>query len=426
MSGDPGDSEEPAFSQRNSAEPRPSGRRPLFEGNHTEGWLDELLILAERLPIDRGVRPVVAECVEQAARLLPECAVGACVADAGGEPIVELRIPDHRNSSPGHDPTRLFPSFAYEKVFELGGDLVGATLHIASDNANIELASSLEATLAERAARVLRGGIRHAIVFQRARQSSRDVQRLQAKFIQAEKLASLGQIVAGVVHELNNPLTSIVAYSDFLRKKAKLDGADEGDIERLRRIGEAAQRILKFSRDLVAYARPSSDIPGPVMLHEVIEKALVFCEHEFSESGVQVSCNLSVMPPVRGIAGQLTQVFVNLFTNAAHAMNQHGGSLTIIAQPQPADDLVLVDVADEGSGIAPQDLEQIFEPFFTTKTDGRGTGLGLSIVREIVVSHGGTLTAKSSPGKGSVFTVALPLAAVPASLTPPPSSGPSR
>jgi signal transduction histidine kinase len=159
------------------------------------------------------------------------------------------------------------------------------------------------------------------------------------------------------------------------------------------------------------------------MLHEVIEKALVFCEHEFSESRVQVSCNLSVMPPVRGIAGQLTQVFVNLFTNAAHAMNQRGGSLTISAQPQPANDLVLVDVADEGTGIAPQDLEQIFEPFFTTKTDGRGTGLGLSIVREIVVSHGGTLTAKSSPGKGSIFTVALPLAAVPASLTPPPSSG---
>jgi len=423
MSGDPEDSEQPDFSGRASSEPVPSGRRPLFEGTHAESWLDELLILAERLPSDRGVKKVVEECVDQAARLLPECAIGACVADAGGEPVIELRIPEHEKSGTSHDPTRLFPDFAHEKVFELGGDLIGATLHIASQNPNIEQASSLEAKIAERAARVLRGGIRHAIVFQRARQSSLDVQRLQAKFIQAEKLASLGQIVAGVVHELNNPLTSIVAYSDFLRKKAKTDGADAGDVERLRRIGEAAERILKFSRDLVAYARPSSDIPGPVMLHEVIEKALVFCEHEFSESSVQVSCNLSVMPPVRGIAGQLTQVFVNLFTNAAHSMNLRGGSLTISAQPQPSSDLVLVDVADEGSGIAPQDLEQIFEPFFTTKTDGRGTGLGLSIVREIVVSHGGTLTAKSIPGKGSVFTVALPLAAVPASLTPPPSSG---
>jgi two-component system, NtrC family, sensor kinase len=422
MSGEPEDSERALRSARPS-DPLPSGRRPLFEGTHGESWVDDLLILAERLPIDCGVKRVVEECVDQAARLLPQCAIGACVADASGEPIVELRMPKHQHSSTSHDPTRLFPGFAYEKVFELGGDLVGATLHIASQNPNIELASSLESTIAERTARILRGGIRNATVFQRARQSSRDVQRLQAKFIQAEKLASLGQIVAGVVHELNNPLTSIVAYSDFLRKKAKKESAEEGDIERLRRIGEAAQRILKFSRDLVAYARPSSDIPGPVMLHEVIEKALVFCEHEFSESHVQVSCNLSVMPPVRGIAGQLTQVFVNLFTNAAHAMNQQGGALTISAQPQPSNDLVLVDVADEGTGIAPQDLEQIFEPFFTTKTDGRGTGLGLSIVREIVVAHGGTLTAKSIPGKGSVFTVALPLAAVPANLTPPPSSG---
>jgi signal transduction histidine kinase len=427
MSGDAEDSDHPGFAERKSSEPIPSGRRPLFEGTHAEGWLDELLILAERLPIDRGVKKVVEECVDLAAVLLPQCAIGACVADAGGEPIVELRIPEHENSGTSHDPTRLFPDFAYERVFELGGDLVGATLHIASQNPNLDLSTSLEATIAERAARVLRGGIRHALVFQRARQSSLDVQRLQAKFIQAEKLASLGQIVAGVVHELNNPLTSIVAYSDFLKKKAQMDGADSGDVERLRRIGEAAERILKFSRDLVAYARPSSDIPGPVMLHEVIEKALVFCEHEFSESSVQVSCSLSpVIPPVRGIAGQLTQVFVNLFTNAAHAMNQSGGSLTISAHPQPAAELVLVDVADEGTGIAPQDLEQIFEPFFTTKTDGRGTGLGLSIVREIVISHGGTLTAKSSQGRGSVFTVALPLAAVPASLTPPPSSGHKR
>ena len=229
--------------------------------------------------------------------------------------------------------------------------------------------------------------------------------------------------MAGVVHELNNPLTSIVAYSDFLRKKAQANGGDDGDLERLRRIGEAAQRILKFSRDLVAYARPSSDVPAPVMLAEVIEKALVFCEHEFSENSVAVSCNLPLaMPPVRGIAGQLTQVFVNLFTNAAHAMNESGGSLLISAQLQASNELVLVEVADEGTGIAPQDLDQIFEPFFTTKTDGRGTGLGLSIVREIVTSHGGSLTAKSRPGKGSVFIVTLPLAAVPASLLPPPSS----
>src|SRR5690606_18109314 len=149
-------------------------------------------------------------------------------------------------------------------------------------------------------------------------------------------------------------------------------------------IGEAAERILKFSRDLVAYARPSTDIPGPVVLNEVIDKAIVFCEHEFGKNGIAVHQAIEAdLPPVRGIAGQLTQVFVNLFTNAAHAMQQTGGTLEITAQLLD-EEMVLVQVADSGVGIPDQDIEQIFEPFYTTKVDGAGTGLGLSIVRDIV------------------------------------------
>ena len=170
----------------------------------------------------------------------------------------------------------------------------------------------------------------------------------------------------------------------------------------------------------MSYARPSSEVPGPVALHDVIEKALVFCEHEFSKHSVITECDLQPrLPAVRGIAGQLTQVFVNLFTNAAHAMSQQGGRLSVKVRHQPGNEVLIVDVADEGGGIAEQDLEQIFEPFFTTKSDGRGSGLGLSIVREIVKAHGGALSAKSTLGGGSVFSVELPLAAIPASLVPP-------
>jgi signal transduction histidine kinase len=229
--------------------------------------------------------------------------------------------------------------------------------------------------------------------------------------IQAEKLASLGQIVAGIVHELNNPLTSILAYADYLARKrrARAHDADlEDDLERLRRIEEAASRILKFSRDLVAYARPSAEIPGPVSLSDVIGKALGFCEHEFNRIRIE-RLVAEDLPPIRGVSGSLIQVFVNLFTNAAHAMSE-GGRLRIRARVEPAARAVLVDIEDEGLGIEPENVSLIFEPFFTTKTEGRGTGLGLSIVRGIVDTHGGTIAVRSVPGRGTVFTLTLPLA----------------
>jgi two-component system NtrC family sensor kinase len=124
------------------------------------------------------------------------------------------------------------------------------------------------------------------------------------------------------------------------------------------------------------------------------------------------------LPPVRGISGQLTQVFVNLFTNAAHAMYLTGGVLQIDAR-LAAEDAVVVEVADNGVGIPEEDLKQIFEPFFTTKVDGAGSGLGLSIVRDIVTQHGGTLSADRRPDRGTVFRLNLPVVAVPPSMRPP-------
>jgi two-component system NtrC family sensor kinase len=408
------------------SQPAPSGQRPSLDPGAAPPWLQELLDLSLALPCDEGLLAVVKPAVDCTARLLPGCAVGACVTDElGGAPIVEYRLPPGEGPELGHDPARLFPRFSHEIVSEL--DNTGSTFHVASQRAPLE-PGSRDRAVTQRAARVVAAAIERARAFQRVRESRHDLQKLQAQVIQAEKLASLGQIVAGVVHELNNPLTSIVAYSDYLKKKAVKQQADQRDIddtvERLRRIGEAAERILKFSRDLVAYARPSADIPGPVALQEVIDKALVFCEHEFSESKVAVKREVvDYVPPVRGIAGQLTQVFVNLFTNAAHAMFGRGGELRIKMSVADCCDTLLVEVEDDGCGIAAEDMEQIFEPFFSTKTDGRGTGLGLSIVRDIVNAHGGSLSAKSAPGAGSVFSLKLPLAALPPSLMPPPKGG---
>jgi signal transduction histidine kinase len=403
--------------RRSSERPAASGHRVATEPAYEDALLDQLLELSHSLPIDQGVAVVARQAVEQLAWLFPGCAVGACVADPEGAPLIEYRLPTGADPDLGRDPTRLFPLFTEEWIHQL--DESGSTFHIASPGGD----HGPETAMAERAGRVLAAGLRRARTYQHAHLGKHDLQRLQAQVIQAEKLASLGQIVAGVVHELNNPLTSIVAYSDYLRKKAqrqKSDGHDTADtIERLRRISEAAERILKFSRDLVAYARPTADVPGPVPIGEVIEKALIFCEHEFAENRVTIRQELPEnLPLVRGIAGQLTQVFVNLFTNAAHAMNGGGGELRI--RLAPSGEWLQVDIADDGCGIDAADLEQIFEPFYTTKTDGRGTGLGLSIVRDIVKAHGGVLLAKSAPGTGSVFSLTLPLAALPPSMMPPP------
>jgi two-component system, NtrC family, sensor kinase len=421
MTGKPSD-EAPLSPRR--TRPSASGPRASLDADAPTLWLEQIFDLHCDLPVDTGLEELLDQFLDRLAPLLPACAVGACVVDTRGQPLVVLRMPPGSDGDPGRDPTRLFPRLSLELVLPLGPELAGSTLHLASDDTAIMNTGSNQARIVRAAARVLNSAVRQVLALARARESSADLHRLQAQVIQAEKLASLGQIVAGVVHELNNPLTSIVAYSDYLRKRAIERAAEPEDVERLRRIGEAAERILKFSRDLVAYARPSSDIPAPVMLREVVDKALVFCEHEFGESQVEIDCSIPVsLPPVRGIAGQLTQLFVNLFTNAAHAMNTRGGRLTINASPRGTD-AMLVEVADEGVGIEAGDLEQIFEPFFTTKTDGRGTGLGLSIVREIVEAHAGTLSARSTPGKGSVFSVVLPLAAVPPSLAPPPKSEP--
>ena len=142
----------------------------------------------------------------------------------------------------------------------------------------------------------------------------------------------------------------------------------------------------------------------------------MFCEHEFTEASVTVERHLEAdAPPVRGVAGQLTQVFVNLFTNAAHAMRPAGGTLTVSTRSELERDALRVEVSDQGIGIADAALSRIFEPFYTTKAKGQGTGLGLAIVRDILAALGGDLSAESEPGRGSTFTVRLPLLAMPPS-----------
>ncbi|HYO57695.1 two-component system sensor histidine kinase NtrB [Archangium sp.] len=234
------------------------------------------------------------------------------------------------------------------------------------------------------------------------------VAQLEQRIIHAEKLASLGQLAASVAHEINNPMTAVVAYSESLLQRARMMGsAGAADAEKLRKILESGQRILRFTRDLTSYARPAKDKAERVQLNALLDRAVGYCEHVVAQTKVKVERDYGEVPALSGVPANLEQVFVNLITNACHAM-QPGGQVSLRTRREGREAVVWV--KDTGSGIEPTNLSRIFEPFFTTKREGQGTGLGLSIVQRIVEKHGGRLSVESELGHGTTFTVRLPLA----------------
>ena len=234
-----------------------------------------------------------------------------------------------------------------------------------------------------------------------------EIRSLQQQVIHTEKLATLGQVAAGVAHEVSNPLTFISVYANYLLKK--LDGSiDPSDVEKIRRIVDAAARIQTFTRELVTYGRPSRERSTVLDVHSLLERALSFCEHLIAQT--EVTARLEVEPGIKqieGIRGHLEQVFVNLITNACHAMEATGGVIRVTAR-MDGERWIVIETSDTGCGILPEHIGTVFEPFFTTKPEGLGTGLGLSIVRNIVTEHQGEIAVHSVPEQGAVFTVRLP------------------
>lgn len=371
--------------------------RHAAELAHAESFLDTLLRLSVELPMDRGLAEVGRIFLDCVTGIVDDVAWGASIVTDSGEALVLVRLPPGAPSLRGRDPARLFPSFPIERVFPLVDGAEGSTLHVAAA-ATPEAFGPFQLSVVERAALVFGAALARTRAFE---------------LRTTDRAASLGQIVAGVVHELNNPLTSILAYSQYLTTKLEShEQLDGGDQERLRRIGEAAERVLEFSRDLAAYARPRHEAEAALDPRQMLEKALVFCDHEFSTHRIRVETSFPSRPlRLFGVPGQLTRVFVNLFTNAVHAMAEAGsGLLRVEAAVDEQARSFVIDITDTGCGIAEAHRAQIFEPFFTTKASGRGTGLGLAIVRDILDSHGGTIAVRSTAAAGTTFRVALPIA----------------
>jgi PAS domain S-box-containing protein len=244
--------------------------------------------------------------------------------------------------------------------------------------------------------------------------SGRDVtelKRLEEQLIQAEKLAAMGQMLAGVAHELNNPLTAILGVTELLRERP---GSDEATKRQLDLTHRQARRAARIVQNLLEFSRPASPQKRPLDINTILERTLQLHEHSLRRNNIAVDFHPQPnLPEVVGDANQLVQVFLNLITNAEQAIREirDTGRIQIAFVTSPG--RLSVTIQDDGVGIRPEALPNLFDPFFTTKRPGGGTGLGLSISMSIVREHGGALEATMLPAGGAAFTVQLPIAGEP-------------
>ncbi|TNF23339.1 MAG: PAS domain-containing sensor histidine kinase [Deltaproteobacteria bacterium] len=235
------------------------------------------------------------------------------------------------------------------------------------------------------------------------RQARLERERLLEQVARADRLAAIGQLAAGVAHELNEPLGGILGFAE-LALAADVGPTARPDVRRIVDIALHARGIIK---QLLLFARQSSVERVPVDLRTVVAETLTFLETRCARQRVELVQDLAPVPTVAGNPGQLKQVLVNLVVNALHAMPD-GGTLTVRCRPDG--DAVALEVADTGVGMPPEVAAQVFDPFFTTRDIGEGTGLGLSVSHGIIVAHGGTIEVRSEPGRGASFSVRLPVA----------------
>jgi two-component system NtrC family sensor kinase len=239
--------------------------------------------------------------------------------------------------------------------------------------------------------------------------SARDIteqQRLQQQLIQSERLAAMGQMIAGVAHELNNPLTAILGVTEMLRDQSK----EETATRQLDLAHRQARRAAHIVQSLLVFSRPST--PRSTLLHlpDLLQRTLQLHEHSLRANHINVDLSARPdLPTVLGDSNQLTQVFLNLIVNAEQAIHEVRDHGTLRVRLGVVGERVLITFQDDGVGIRRELLPRIFDPFFTTKRPGRGTGLGLSICMGIIREHNGDISAQPLPDGGSVFTVSLPI-----------------
>jgi signal transduction histidine kinase len=235
----------------------------------------------------------------------------------------------------------------------------------------------------------------------------------QARLLQQHKMISLGRLAASVVHEINNPIAGILNYLRLMQKIIKRDALGKEQMEKFQKyLGFSESEIARCSQivsNLLAFSRKSKMEYGEINIHELIEKSVMLSQHKLDLQNIKIVIRIDEqVPVVTGDFNQIQQCVINLIFNAIDAMPD-GGHLGIQASHNLNKGLMEIRIKDSGKGIARQDLPHIFDPFYTTKTEGNSLGLGLSTVYGIIDRHKGTITVDSGVGKGTVFTIKLPV-----------------
>ncbi|HET8667763.1 MAG TPA: ATP-binding protein, partial [Terriglobales bacterium] len=239
-----------------------------------------------------------------------------------------------------------------------------------------------------------------------SRHNYENLKRLQAQLVQAEKLSAISQFVAGAAHEINNPLTAVIGYSDLLEQDCP-----EGDERRqwALKIGQQARRTQELVKHLLSFAKQAPGEKNPTDLNALLANAVELRELDLKGDHIRIAKRFDErIPPVPADANQLLQVWFHIIGNAIDAMSQNGGGLLTVSS-RLEDDIVIIEFADSGPGV--KDPQRIFDPFYTTKPIGKGAGLGLSACYGIISDHGGTITCDNRPEGGATFTLRFPTTA---------------
>jgi PAS domain S-box-containing protein len=328
-------------------------------------------------------------------------------------PLREVR--DARESRVFHDVARRFPDDPYLQargiqtsvavpVFDRKGDVVGFLN--ALDHRHRDFGPD--------DARILGLLARRAGEEMEEERRQEEIRASTQRLAHSERMASLGEVVAGVAHELNNPLGSVLGLAELLSRR---DDLSEGVRASVEKIAAEADRARKVVRNLLAFARQQEPQRDAVQVGDVVASALALREHDLAVAGIDVVREIAAgLKPVLADPHQLQQAFLNLVLNAEHARRDaHGrGRLTVRASSLPAGGQVCagpairIEFEDDGPGIPPENRHRIFEPFFTTKAVGTGTGLGLSLTHGIVEQQGGAIWAERGASGGARFVVELP------------------